>query len=429
MTTSISSLPTAIIATAPPLQDTPPAIKSLIQTFLHGTDVVHTQLLSHLWNGLRGNDGHLDLSSTKITDEDLQAIINQYKKNKPPLNSLNLSGCGITDKALGFLADLPLIKLNLSDCYGITNNGLKHLSKLPLTHLDLSGNKNISDLGLMNLINLALIELKLRGCINITDKGLTYIARSSLKHLNLSRCKLLSNTGLSYLASLALTTLSLSECRKITDQGLDHLAAMPLTDLDLSFCPITDKGLYSLRNLPLKTLVLFGCDSIGNTPLVPLTYFHSLESLNIRRCVQVSNDTLAQLVGHPLKHLKLSADNGISDYGFSFLSAFPLEELTIYDGHNLTDDGMSYLTPLQNLKSLYIEYAPISGKGLKHIAQLPISTLYLECETLKDQDFVCLSSLPLKKLKLVTSNDTEHSIATHLSDAIFKKFNHTKFKE
>ncbi len=199
----------------------PDALTSMIQNYLPATEIAkNVHLVTRSWQHLRGNDGHLDLSNSNITDDDLARIVKEYKNG------------------------LKLISLNLSNCTNITNAGLKHLKGLALTQLNLSGCRTISNAGLEHLKGLALTQL------------------------NLSKCDI-TNAGLAHLATLPLTQLNLSYCRQITDTGFAHLAKLTsLTQLNLGWCEITDAGLAHLKGLALTQLNLIWCDNITDAGLV-----------------------------------------------------------------------------------------------------------------------------------------------------------------
>lgn len=134
----------------------------------------------------------LDLSSTCVTDESLQALsacrikflslavctqitnLGLHHLN-PTLEGLNLTGCTpITDKGLEILSTHPLIFLNLTDCHKISDEGIKFLSPGPLRHLILRYCWRLTDKTLSTIAPLRLIHLDLRNC-----KGITHAATKS----------------------------------------------------------------------------------------------------------------------------------------------------------------------------------------------------------------------------------------------------------
>ncbi len=171
----------------------PDALISMIQNYIPVKEVAqNVHLVARTWQHLKGNDGHLDLSNSKITDDDLARIIKEYK-NRGNLKSLNLYNCtNITDAGLAHLAGLSLTQLNLTICENITDAGLAHLKGLPLTQLNLSACTNITDAGLAHLENLPLTHLNLNECRNITEAGLAHLENLPLTHLNLSECRNIS---------------------------------------------------------------------------------------------------------------------------------------------------------------------------------------------------------------------------------------------
>src|SRR6185436_10024856 len=93
----------------------PKNITSFIHNFIKPKQIAQqTHLINSEFRYIWGNDGHLDLSNSKITDEDLARIIQEYKKCGK-LVSINLTNCqNITDAGLAPLANVPLVKLNLT---------------------------------------------------------------------------------------------------------------------------------------------------------------------------------------------------------------------------------------------------------------------------------------------------------------------------
>ncbi len=86
----------------------PDVLMTMIQNYIPTKEIAkNVHLVTRTWKHLRGNDGHLDLSNSKITDGDLARIVKEYKNGRK-LTSLNLSNCkNITDAGLAHLAELP----------------------------------------------------------------------------------------------------------------------------------------------------------------------------------------------------------------------------------------------------------------------------------------------------------------------------------
>jgi hypothetical protein len=257
--TTISLPPASLAGSA--FKKVPDTLISMIQNYIpFKATARNMHLVVSTWRHLKGNDGHLDLRCSNITDANLARTTKEYNNDRK-LTSLNLSYCKkITDKGLEHLKELALTRLDLSYCEQITDIDLEHLAGLPLTQLNLSGCKKITDKGLEHLTGFALTQLNLTSCWQITVVGLKHLAELPLTQLDLSEgCINITDDSLAHLAKLTfLTQLNLSWCRNTTDAGLAHLAKLPLTKLNLCWCEkITDAGLEHLSKLPLIELNLF----------------------------------------------------------------------------------------------------------------------------------------------------------------------------
>ncbi len=85
-------------------KEAPDALTNMIQNYIPAKEIAtNVHLVAHTWQHLWGNDGHLDLSNSNITDDDLARIAKEYKNGR------------------------TLTSLNLSNCQNITNAGLAHL--------------------------------------------------------------------------------------------------------------------------------------------------------------------------------------------------------------------------------------------------------------------------------------------------------------
>jgi hypothetical protein len=256
----------------------PKTVTCLIQNFIEPKQIAtNIHPVNSRWRNLWGNNGHLDLSDSNITNDDLERIIQEYKKCGK-LVSINLSGCEhITNAGLAHLTGIPLKRLNLSGCFKITHAGLAHLTGIPLKRLNLSGCFKITDAGLAHLTGIPLKRLNLSGCFEITDAGLAHLAGIPLEQLNLSFCENITDAGLAHFANAPLEQLDLSLCRNITDAGLAYFAKAPLKKLNLVFTKITDAGFAYFTNAPITHLNLnhtkttyAGLAHFANAPLKEL---------------------------------------------------------------------------------------------------------------------------------------------------------------
>ena len=146
----------------------PRNIISLIQNYIEPTQIAQkTHLINSEFRYIWGNDGHLDLSNSNITDEGLARIIQEYKKCGK-LISINLTNCkNITDAGLAHVAKDPVEYLDVSST-PITHPYLAQVAHAPVEHPD-SENNNITDVGLTHFTNAPVEHLDLSENNNITD--------------------------------------------------------------------------------------------------------------------------------------------------------------------------------------------------------------------------------------------------------------------
>lgn len=78
-----------------------------------------------------------------------------------PISQLDLSRSSITNSGIGFLREMSLASLDISDCSRIADRGLAFLRGWPLTRLNLGGLTRVTDAGLSILQGLPLTDLGL----------------------------------------------------------------------------------------------------------------------------------------------------------------------------------------------------------------------------------------------------------------------------
>ena len=192
-----------------------------------------------------------------------------------------------------------------------------------------------------------------------------------LRDVNLSGTQV-SNDGLVKLQGVKqLRKLELQTCANISDDGMQHLAALPKLE---------------------QVLLLYNSGSITNGALQQLAKIKSLRLLDVRGCVQISDEGVAHLATLPnLVALKLKT-SGVTDKGVAHLARLSklrslhlescrvsgdalqhlsgmkeLEELNLY-GTLVDDEGLAHLKGLSKLKILRFRDTAIAGTGLRHLA-------------------------------------------------------------
>ena len=162
------------------------------------------------------------------------------------LDTLSLSGTGITDNALINLKNMPLLTLNVSDCRGITGTGLVHLKHLQELYL---GGTSVSDDKLLYLKDMPLHTLGLSRCNGLTGTGFVHLKGLPLQELFLWKTAVSDNVLL-HLKGLPLRVLNLNTCVNITATGLKYLQDLPhLQTLHFRGCLITDVGRKHVRHI------------------------------------------------------------------------------------------------------------------------------------------------------------------------------------
>ena len=185
---------------------------------------------------------HLEkLSLLRITKPILGTV-----RDTKNLKYLIITGTGVGDQGLAFLADsTQLLQLGLQGTE-VTNQGLSHIShlenleKLSLYHTE------ISDNALVHLAELANLKSLWLGKTQVSGAGLVHLQKcQNLEYLCL--CFLKLHSGLQSLQALKkLQTLQLN-FSQIRDQDLEHLHPLQsLTRIDLEGTQVTAEGVTRL---------------------------------------------------------------------------------------------------------------------------------------------------------------------------------------
>ena len=126
--------------------------------------------------GLTGNQGHLNLSHTEVTDAGLVHL-----KGLPKLGYLGLSHTQVTDAGLVHLKGLTKLGRLRLDNTQITDAGLAHLKGLTnLFHLHLADTP-ITDAGLESLKGMTLLHTLDLDNTEVTDDGVAELQKGIFK--------------------------------------------------------------------------------------------------------------------------------------------------------------------------------------------------------------------------------------------------------
>jgi internalin A len=360
----------------------------------------------------------LDLSGTKLTDDGLVHLRQLTRLRALSLYRVQLSGKGLSH--LGALPDLeslylfsvPLDKKRTCDAdiagiekltqlkrlcfldFGVTDRGLVHLSGLTNLQRLCIGGGRMSYRGLTHLRRLTNLQMLDIAGMKPVDKGLAHLR--GMKKLEVlltsgmdtpSGPASLTGEGLKHLQALPkLRCLDLPWHDKITDAGLANVAELSeLQYLGLHDVPLTDIGLYHLRNLrKLKTLDLENAYGFGpfikGPGLIYLTNLSSLEALSLTNSpindvgmvyisklgnlkwlavcgADITDQSLAVLASPWIADsLKLTPPEATYRVQQSRKESPELRGLEIV-GTRVTDDGLGHLKKLKNLR--YVAFGSV----------------------------------------------------------------------
>jgi F-box/leucine-rich repeat protein 14 len=330
----------------------------------------------------------LMLVKTNITPNGLRWI-----RGLKSLTKLYLQSDKLNDAGLAHLSELKSLEILELISPGITDAGLLYLGNLTALKELYVWSPRICGPGLAPLADLpSLSNLNLVGN-HFGNDGFKYLRNfHSLKKLTLEWALNLTDAGLPHVAVLVqLTDLNLANT-SVTDRGLASLSTLTrLEILNLSNTKITAEGFFYLRAMPSLRKLYLGGNGIGDDGLTYLREMRSLESLE---GIDPTDKGLASLT--PLSNLRrLYIGGPVTDIGLEHISRLRnLEELNI-SGSGVTDNGMAHLAKLTNLKSLFLFECPVTRKGLAALAGLTsLQRLSMYNPKITLSDMVCLNATP-----------------------------------
>jgi hypothetical protein len=301
----------------------------------------------------------LDLSQClQVSDKGLSTLASLVS-----LRTLNLKHVAVTDSSLKALSSLTLLtSLDLSGCDLITTGGLWALQTLEaLRTLDLSGCTRVS-LVLSDLPPLpALRQLGLRQ-VRI-QKLRPQLLTQSLESVDLSWCSALSISDLRSMAGRSrLAVLRLSRCGSIRSSCLKQLSSLlSLRDLDLSHnAQVKAKHARALAALPLETLNLRDCASVGDDSLEPLSACSTLTNINVSDCDLITDAGLQCFRMHSLRKLDISSCDRVTPVGKVHFGPLQLRDLNCFGARRILPDchaSPANLHPTDMLRLAMLEFA------------------------------------------------------------------------
>lgn len=174
-----------------------------------------------------------------------------------------------------------------------------------------------------------------------------------------------------------LQKLHLFNCNRVTDEGLKSISNLPIKDLVLvinEYC--TDNGIQILSKCTtIERLMLRSFLRITDNGLKYITSLTSLKRLSISHCPNITHAGI-----QPLSVLtslqQFSFENSPSKTTFSgnsikiFASLKNLCELS-FCGPNITDDDMQFFSHLRSLRELKLtKFRNVTDKGLQFLSHL-----------------------------------------------------------
>ena len=302
------------------------------------------------------------------------------KLNKNALNTLYLSGPGLTDNDLKPLAGLSGLKDftissgNMSLAIDFTGAGLAYLKGFSSLESLMIQSSNLNDAGLARLKQFP----NLKTLLLWNDKNVTPTGWAALKDLH-------------SLKDLALFMTPL------TDQGMQQIKELKgLESLGVEHAGVTPAGVLSIAEMSgLKSLGLYA--EIPGSALAPLKRLPNLESLTVGEVVMTDDDLAAFAGFASIKKLDLRLRT-LTGAGLKHLRSLPkLEEISVFLS-KATDESMQGLDGLKVI-ALNLDLSKVGDAGLAHLKGMAsLEQLFLSDTQITDTGLVNLANLTSLRL-------------------------------
>lgn len=298
----------------------------------------------------------------QVTDSDLKELQGQK------MDKLEVGNCMIDGSGLGYLKDVNLVGLNVTNSR-INDLNVNNIIRFKNLEQLAFSSPFVTDAGLLKLGVLKKVRRLMLGGIIITDKGLAVLDYfPNLISLELYAPNATDEIFAHMRHMNKLTLLSLMETSITKDAGT-HLRMFPkLESLDLSGTKeLSDKSWQAIAELPLKLLVAKGIKIEKNS----LRHFNShsqIEGLSLE-------STRVQAVD--LKHLKKLSkliylnlrDNNITDEMIEALLELKVKSLDLSATY-LQDKQLLRLADSKTIEKLNIDGCPkLSWKGVESFSK------------------------------------------------------------
>jgi serine/threonine protein kinase/Leucine-rich repeat (LRR) protein len=379
----------------------------------------------------------INLSGAREIDDDALKPLHELSG----LESLVLSGTGITDAGIAHLAGCKALRaLTLSDTK-VTAVGIAYLARLPAlrqlflarTALDRNALRAVTSLP-------ALTHLSLQG-VNLADSDVALLKRlDQLQSLDLSSTPL-TDAAAEHLTRLGKVQSLNLQGTQLTDEAVEQLSAALGQGRVIGDPPnrqrlaarwiVRNKGTVELaggvlrheRDLPPKGCEVISIDLRSLRGLHPddivlhVSACTKVRTLNLAQTA-VGNDDLQMLAQLPeLTSLSL-AETSISDRGLKHLATLAkLQSLDLSRTH-VTGTGLADLSDLVELNELLLSYAPLKAEQLIRLSAFPklrrleLSVASSSAATIDDAALAHLARLPaLRMLGLRSARITDDGLA------------------
>jgi len=186
-----------------------------------------------------------------------------------------------------------------------------------------------------------------------------------------------------------LKQLALTDATSVTGKGLKELAALPgLSEFTFTGGKITDEELKAVAGYKKLTKVTIGGTKSEATDagVKALAALSELDALNVVVGPGFTDAGMKDLAGlKNLTSLTLFKANKVTDAGLREVAGLKkLTTLSIEADMGLTDAGLKALAELKNLTTLAVASRRITGAGLKDLADLKLTHLYLNSPKFTD---------------------------------------------
>jgi|GEM_PF-606174 len=339
------------------------------------------------------------------------------------VNTVDLSGSGITDIAFKHLRELKNLKrLSIDNCYSVTDDGIQKITSWEkLEELHMAGTR-------------------------ISDKALACVAANSrINNLGIANCHKIEGTNLGDLRSIHFLDIS------DDPQLVPHLSALKklpnLTSLMIKRSNVKDEDLEIIKDLSLTELDLERNINLTNNGITALAALKNLKRLVLSNCPRISLNGIRHLVTLLPPGIEVEPDprratdpeektDSITDIALKphlvspsgdrkfheALGEWRAKDIPLRIGHEITylrfremDNDLSGFEQLKNskLEILDLTNCSIRDKDLEHLKALPrLEHLLLnECRNITDEGIRRLRSMSLTSLELLGTNITDRAIA------------------